>query len=52
MKALTAKFSKDNTMIAIGGASPNIQVLSVPGYSLIANFNAGGQTQVYEVDFS
>lgn len=43
----SAKFSKDNTMIAIGAAQPNIIVLSVPGYTVINNTINSGQTVVY-----
>jgi hypothetical protein len=52
VKALTAKFSKDNSMIAIGGARDSITVLRVSDYSVITSSLASGQTNVLEVDFN
>lgn len=53
VKPYTAKFSKDNTMIAIGGARSSVHVLSVaPGYPVITTSLSTSQTQVFEVDFN
>ena len=42
VKAYTAKFSKDSSMIVIGGAQPNMHVLSVPAYTTLTTTLSGG----------
>lgn len=44
VKAYTAKFSKDNSMIVIGGARSNMHVLSVPAYTILTT-SLSGSTQ-------
>ena len=49
--AKTARFSKNNQMIAIGGLQDNLHILRVSDYTTITTTFATGHGTVNEVDF-
>lgn len=51
-QAYTARFSKDNSMIAVGGNQDSIHILRASDYTPITTSLATGQVVVYDIDFN